>query len=366
MQRRQSWLGLMGLALGGLVILPQTHLSNPWRMGVALGLALLGIASGLALYRTASGQEADGFQAPQEAALPESEPAPTPSATPSEPPRTHRARRMPLGPRPQGRPQSEAEAIARLTQAQKALDQQRQACERERLNLRQQEILERNLIARLRGTLALIAGYAEMLNSGDLGEIIEAQRYPLLIIHRRARQLNATIEDLEALLQTSRLDLPKGYVDLTEVLREALSPFEARCREARLTLTQTLTAGTPLVHGHKDHLRRVLENLLDNAVKFTPEGGTVNVTLTHDKNDVIFKVSDTGIGIAEEDQAHIFERFYQASTASGRPTGSGLGLALVKEVVQAHGGSVHVESQVRRGTTFTIRIPAVQPELENA
>jgi len=329
-------------------------------MGISVGLALLGAGGSLMLYRITATVPA---AAPVEQSRPVpatalTEPAPGPSPAPV----PRRARRAPLAPGPRrGSTRHQAEMLERLRKERLELEEQQQALKRERISLRQQEQLERNLIARLRGTLAIIAGYADMLVSENLGEVIEAQRYPLQIIYRRARQLTAIIEDLETLLQANEPSLRKGQVDLSKLVEETLSDFEPRCRATRLTLKQHITLGTPPIYGHKEHLRRVLENLLDNAVKFTPEGGTITVSLTPEGNEILLQVSDTGIGIAEEAQSHIFERFYQVTEGQSRPTGSGLGLALVKEVVQAHGGTVQVSSQVGRGTTFTVRLPITPP-----
>jgi two-component system, OmpR family, sensor kinase len=112
-----------------------------------------------------------------------------------------------------------------------------------------------------------------------------------------------------------------------------------------------------IVQGDGDRLRQLLLNLTDNAIKYTPSGGQVTLTLRRSDGWVAVAVEDTGIGIAEEDQTHIFERFYRADRSRARPGGSGLGLAIAQWIAQAHGGQLTVESAVGRGSTFTLLLP---------
>lgn len=363
MHRKRRVLVVLFLALVGLLGLPRLHLDSGLTTGGEVLLALVVAGCGVALYQTAARPVPEAAPAPEvaevqaaseAAALITPEPPPPPPARPPRPKRLHRARH-------QRQPATEQEATRRLAKAQAELDRARAAYERQERTLRQQELLERNLVARLRNTLALIAGYAEMLTEEQLGELASTQKYPMLIIHRRARQLVSIIEDLETLLQASEPELPKGQVDLVKLVQDTLHAFEPECRNAHLTLNSALTLNTPPIQGHPEHLRRVLENLLSNARKFTPEGGTITVRLTHTPQEVLLQVSDTGIGIPEHELERIFERFYQVAD-SRRQGGSGLGLALVKEVVQAHGGRVTVESAVGRGTTFSVYLPLKQEE----
>ena len=116
------------------------------------------------------------------------------------------------------------------------------------------------------------------------------------------------------------------------------------------------------MEGNRQHLRQVLNNLLDNAIKFTPDGGTVSITLTRHAtlSQFTLEVSDTGIGIRDEDRLRLFERFFRADNARRRESetkGTGLGLSICRAVVEAHGGTISATSQLGKGTTFTVVLP---------
>jgi signal transduction histidine kinase len=138
----------------------------------------------------------------------------------------------------------------------------------------------------------------------------------------------------------------------------AVTDFQAAAKQAGLALTATIDPGVPAVYADVIHLRRVLDNLLGNALKFTPEGGRISIGLHHQGGDVILIVADNGIGIPAEHLDKIFQRFYQVDGSSKRRYGGvGLGLALVKEIVESHDGAVSVTSEVGQGTTFRISLP---------
>jgi signal transduction histidine kinase len=133
--------------------------------------------------------------------------------------------------------------------------------------------------------------------------------------------------------------------------------------EANLRLRAEVTPGLPKVSGAPIYLRRVLENLLDNAIKFTSANGEVVVWLRQEGQHIILQVSDTGIGIEAEAQKRVFERFYQVvGTRRRRRGGTGLGLALVKEITESYGGTVGVESTEGQGSTFTVALPVAEHE----
>jgi len=126
--------------------------------------------------------------------------------------------------------------------------------------------------------------------------------------------------------------------------------------QARLTLKSEIPHGMPPVLGDVTCLRRVLDNLLSNAIKFTPSGGVVTIQMYHSGASLVLKVKDTGIGIPAEEQKRIFDRFYQVDRKR-RHRGMGLGLALVKELVESLGGQISVESESGQGSTFTVTMP---------
>ena len=136
--------------------------------------------------------------------------------------------------------------------------------------------------------------------------------------------------------------------------------FEPQARQAQVTLAEQVQP-LPSIRGDADRLAQVFSNLVDNALKFTPAGGRVTLAAAQAGDQIEVKVSDTGAGICLEDQAHIFERFYQAdkSRRGGAGRGVGLGLAIARQVVEAQGGSIHLYSIPGRGTDFVVRLPAM-------
>jgi signal transduction histidine kinase len=138
-----------------------------------------------------------------------------------------------------------------------------------------------------------------------------------------------------------------------------VADFQISAAAAELVLETEIASDLPPVRGAPTHLRRVLDNLIGNAVKFTPPQGTISVSVKQlPKDQVLLEVSDTGIGIPPDQRDRIFERFYQVDGSTKRRyPGTGLGLALVKEIIETYGGEVRVESEVGEGSTFAITLP---------
>ena len=148
---------------------------------------------------------------------------------------------------------------------------------------------------------------------------------------------------------------------LTEETVRMLMPV-AEKRQQSLTVS-----AEPGLHmdGDRSKLAQVLYNLTDNAIKYTPDGGKIAVTLSADAENLIWEVTDNGVGIPEEDQKHVFERFYRVDKARSRETGgTGLGLSIVRQLVHLHDGTVSVSSTPGQGTTFTVHLPARKEEQE--
>jgi signal transduction histidine kinase len=216
-----------------------------------------------------------------------------------------------------------------------------------------------NVSHELRTPLAIIRGYAELMMEGDLGDLSPVQLESMEVMTRRTRMLSKMLDDLLAILAAETHKLEKELVDLARMVELALTDFHAAARQAHLTLTATIDPGVPKVYADALHLRRVLDNLLGNALKFTPEGGRITIALHGQDDEVIMTVADTGIGIPPDQLDKIFQRFYQVDGSTKRRYGGvGLGLALVKEIVESHDGTVNVMSEVGRGTTFRISLPA--------
>jgi PAS domain S-box-containing protein len=243
-------------------------------------------------------------------------------------------------------------------------EEERRAAELARA-LKQQQDLARlksefiqNVSHELRTPMAIIRGYIELLESGDLGELQEQQVEPVNIVARRMRMLSKMVDDINAILEVeSRAPLRKP-VDFAELVRDMLLDFRVAASEAELELSAEIDDDLPMIMGDPTHLHRVLDNLLGNALKFTPQGGGVAVRLRQQGEALLLEVEDTGIGIPEDKLDRVLDRFYQVDgSMSRRYGGSGLGLALVKEIAEAHGGSVSVESEPGKGSLFQVRLP---------
>jgi signal transduction histidine kinase len=215
-----------------------------------------------------------------------------------------------------------------------------------------------NVSHELRSPLAITRGYVEMLEAGELGELRPKQQKPVAIIGRRVRMLSDLVQDITLILEAEVSPPEPEAVALDELVRMAAEDFQLAVEQAELTLHTDIVPHLPPVSASYGYLRRVLDNLLGNAVKFTPAGGTITVRVQQEGEQVALEVSDTGVGIPPDQLEHIFKRFYQVDNSIWRQYGGvGLGLALVKELVETYGGSVAVESQVGEGSTFTVLLP---------
>ncbi|RLC86856.1 MAG: hypothetical protein DRJ03_07605 [Chloroflexi bacterium] len=233
----------------------------------------------------------------------------------------------------------------------RALEQQQEAA-----RLRNEFI--QNVSHELRTPLALIRGYAELLDDGELGSLRPDQHEPVAVIARRTRMLTRLMENFTAILGAEGQDSQREPVDLVEMARDLLTDFREAAEQKGIALVSQIASDLPLVLGDPLHLRRVMDNLVGNALKFTPRGGSITLRLTQADKDLVLEVADTGIGIPEEQLEQVFERFYQVDgSMSRRYGGVGLGLALVKEIIKAHGGGVSVSSRVGQGSTFTVTLP---------
>jgi two-component system phosphate regulon sensor histidine kinase PhoR len=197
-----------------------------------------------------------------------------------------------------------------------------------------------------------------LLATGHLGEVKAEQQGPLNIVVQRAHVLRDLIENITAILENEMREPSRNAVGLAELVGEALTDFQVLADQAGLRLQGDLAESLPPVLGDAEHLRRVVDNLIGNALKFTPRGGMIAVSLRSANGQVMLEVADTGIGIDPEHRERIFERFYQVNGTTRRTHGGcGLGLALVKEIVERHGGRVGVESQLGQGSRFTVYLP---------
>nr|HID13603.1 GAF domain-containing sensor histidine kinase [Anaerolineae bacterium] len=218
--------------------------------------------------------------------------------------------------------------------------------------------LVQNVSHELRTPLSLIQGYVELLLEGNLGRVLDSQRAALEIIRQRTATLIRLIHNLTMLQAVPRAALALAPVSVVEVVQHALAEFRRWAERAGIAFQEELTAELPPVLGDRERLELVFGHLIDNAIKFSPGGGTVTIRAWADETCVYVSVTDEGIGIAREHLSRIFERFYQVDgTTRRRFGGIGVGLALVWEIVEAHGGTVEVESEPGEGSTFTVALP---------
>jgi signal transduction histidine kinase len=215
-----------------------------------------------------------------------------------------------------------------------------------------------NVSHEMRTPLAVVLGYAELLRSGELGELKTEQSGPVSAIVRRLHGLSMMLEDFLVILEVEAGDQAMQSLDMAQLVNTVLAKVESSISQANLNLQLDIAPDLPEISGVSVHLCRVIENLLGNAIKFTPIGGLIRIHLFGDDKEIFLEVSDTGIGIPEDQLSRIFERFYQVDgTSTRRYAGIGLGLALVNEVVQAYGGTVTAESIVGEGSKFTVTLP---------
>lgn len=213
-----------------------------------------------------------------------------------------------------------------------------------------------NVSHELQTPLTSVRGYAETLRDEDLEP--EDRRRFLGHILREAERMTALVRDLLALAQ---LEAPRWApvepVQMEDIGRDIVAAQEPFARERGVSLK--LHASPATVSGRPDELRRAVDNLVRNALAYTPSGGHVEVRISVRGAEAVIQVQDTGIGIPEEVRTRIFERFYRVDRGRSRETGgTGLGLAIVKHTAEGHGGRVSVQSEVGKGSTFTLTLPS--------
>lgn len=220
-----------------------------------------------------------------------------------------------------------------------------------------------NISHELRTPLTAITGYLDTLLHEAPSDPALFQKF-LEVAHVHAQRLNRLVSDLHRLadIESGRVQLHRRPVRLREVVQEAAAMFEQEVKKKDLLLDIRID-GEPMAMADRDRVAQILINLLDNAVKFTLAGGTVQVSASsHPDHTVCLHVTDTGPGIPAQDLPRLTERFYRVDKARSREIGgTGLGLAIVKHLVQLHNGTLQIDSQVGKGTTVTVCLPAAHP-----
>ncbi len=224
-----------------------------------------------------------------------------------------------------------------------------------------------NVSHELRTPLAAMRLNAETLLAGAIHDPPMAEKFLGTIV----REVDRLVRLSEDLLLLSRAELSRPEIlrfDLRELLKDVEERLRPYARKRGVVMTLSLDAPGSL-EGDRGELDQVFFNLIDNAIKYTPPGGSVTVTLGHREGFVEIVVADTGIGMLSEDTPRIFERFWRADRArtfpsegGGATSGTGLGLSIVKHIVESHGGSVSVQSELGVGSRFTVALPLVSAE----
>ena len=221
-----------------------------------------------------------------------------------------------------------------------------------------------NVSHELKTPLTSVQGFAQALLDGT-ASTPEAQKQAALVIYSESGRMHRMVLDLLDLarLDAGTLDLQRAPVDLAALLNSIAEKFAPQAHAGNLNI-YVETSSLPAFTGDGDRLAQVFTNLVDNAMKFTPAGGSITLRAAPAGSGIQVEVADTGDGISPEAMPHIFDRFYQAdpSRPGGQKHGSGLGLAIVKEIVVAHGGKISVRSQPGTGSTFTVSLPLTTPE----
>jgi signal transduction histidine kinase len=218
-----------------------------------------------------------------------------------------------------------------------------------------------NMSHELRTPLNAIIGFSEVLQDQFFGDLNDKQAEYVADIHSSGRHLLALINDILDLskIEAGRMELQVGDFALSEVLHNSTALSRERANRLGVSLALEVEPSIGVITADERMLKQVLFNLLTNALKFTARGGHVNVTARGNGDGVVVSVRDDGVGIAEADQARIFEEFQQVGTSNWQE-GTGLGLALSRRLVELHGGLLRVESESGKGSTFTFNLPRTQ------
>lgn len=225
------------------------------------------------------------------------------------------------------------------------------------------ELLQ-NVSHELRTPLGVAKGYVDMFLEGQMGTLSEEQKRTLETVQQQLAQMTEIVASMTALQSVSLAPAQWARVNLGDLARLAVARQKPYAKKKKIVLDAHIVSQDTTVHGDPDQLGMVFDHLLDNAIKFTPEGGHVTLSVQAKRDEFVeVRVQDTGIGIPEEHLTRVFDRFYQVDGSTTRRFGGlGLGLSVVKEIIEAHSGKVWAESKEGEGTTIKFVLPRARQE----
>jgi signal transduction histidine kinase len=223
-----------------------------------------------------------------------------------------------------------------------------------------------NVSHELKTPMISVVGYIGMILKEKVGLLTEQQRKFLEISYKNLLKLDKNIDDLLALAE---LGIHKEAwtfepIDLTKVVEFSCSTVKPLAEEHQIQMEVQLPPGPVWISGVEEKINQLFDNLLTNAIKYNRQGGKIGVTLHQDTKSAYTRITDTGIGISHQSLKEVFTRHFQENTKPlGDAKGLGIGLSLVQEIVQLHQGKIHLESELGKGTIFTVILPKKSPEL---
>lgn len=268
------------------------------------------------------------------------------------------------------------EANQQLIQANQQLEErvQQRTAELQNALERLSEVnqLKANIVANisheLRTPLTHLKGYLELMLAGDLGPLTEQQQATLAIMERSSDRLSRLIEDLImfSVSEREKLTLRIAPFSIHQLCTQAIHKSIQKAKDRNIQVDLDSSETLPKVDGDGDKISWVILQFLDNAIKFTPQGGTVKVRVTPDDQQINVSVEDSGIGIPEDQIDAIFDSFHQLDgSTTRRAGGTGLGLALAKKIIEEHGSAIQVHSTVGKGTRFTFKLKIHDSKRQN-
>ncbi|KAA3656722.1 MAG: GAF domain-containing protein [Chloroflexi bacterium] len=249
------------------------------------------------------------------------------------------------------------ELEARATELKAAYDELRES---DRLK----DELVQNVSHELRTPLTFVKGYSDLLMDGEMGLLTPPQQDALTIIADKTNEITRIIDDIITLQRIDAGNLNLKPESMLEMLQTTVANHQLVADQKGLTINVMLSSEKGMVNIDKQRITQVLDNLIGNAMKFSPDGGSIKVSMTVEQNKVLVIVADEGIGISPEQHERIFERFYQIDgSARRRFGGTGIGLAIVKRIIDAHHGKIWVQSELNRGSAFYFMLPLANSQV---